>query len=87
MNTRFIQNIMIDWDRISPYSYLKNIRALQFEGRLEFQKNITFFVGKMDLGNQPFLRGLPWHMGLIRKGAAGIIIFLPTILIRNFIRH
>lgn len=70
MNTRFIQNIMIDWDRISPYSYLKNIRALQFEGRLEFQKNITFFVGENGSGKSTLLEGIAVAYGFNPEGGS-----------------
>ena len=47
MNNKFIQNVQIDWTKIDDYSYIRNITALQFEDALVFEKNITFFVGKM----------------------------------------
>ena len=46
MNDRFIQSICIDWGLVEEDSYLRDIPALKEMGRLEFGRNITFFVGE-----------------------------------------
>ena len=45
MNTQFIKGLSIDWNRIAPYSYLREIAALHDLKSLEFTSPITFFVG------------------------------------------
>ena len=55
MEQRFIQQVTIDWSKISEYSYLRKIPALQFEERIKFHKNITFLLEKMGPGNYSFL--------------------------------
>ena len=46
LETRFIRDLRIDWSKIPEHSYLRSIPALSGLARLEFSKNITFFVGE-----------------------------------------
>lgn len=46
MDHKFIQSISIDWNKIDHDSYLHSIDALNNMEVLDFQKNITFFVGE-----------------------------------------
>ena len=55
MNYLFIQNLQIDWMKIEPHSYIRNIPALQFKDSLTFEKNITFFVGENGTGKSTLL--------------------------------
>lgn len=47
MNTQFIKGLSIDWNRIAPYSYLREIEALHDLKNLEFTSPITFLWGRM----------------------------------------
>lgn len=70
LNYRFIQNIQIDWDRVENYSYLRKIPALQFEDRLEFTKDITFFVGENGSGKSTLLEAIAVAYGFNPEGGS-----------------
>lgn len=70
LNHRFIKNVTIEWDRISNYSYLRRIPALQFEGSLEFNKNITFFVGENGTGKSTLLEAIAVAYGFNPEGGS-----------------
>lgn len=68
MNTRFIQSVKIEWNKISDDSYLRLIPALQFKDRLEFNKNITFFVGENGTGKSTLLEAIAVSYGFSAEG-------------------
>jgi len=68
MNTRIIQSVKIEWDKISDDSYLRLIPALQFEEKLEFSKNITFFVGENGTGKSTLLEAIAVAFGFSAEG-------------------
>ena len=70
MNTRFIQSLEIDWNKVSPYSYLRSIPALQFEEKLEFQNNITYFVGENGTGKSTLLEAIAVACGFNPEGGS-----------------
>lgn len=70
MNDRFIQNVQIEWEKIAPYSYLRRIPALRFEERLEFTKNITFFVGENGTGKSTLLEAMAVAYGFNPEGGS-----------------
>ena len=70
LNHRFIKNVTIEWDRISNHSYLRGIPALQFEGSLEFNKNITFFVGENGTGKSTLLEAIAVAYGFNPEGGS-----------------
>lgn len=70
VNRRFIQSVTIEWDRIGYHSYLRAIPALQFEGSLEFQKNITFFVGENGTGKSTLLEAIAVAYGFNPEGGS-----------------
>ncbi len=70
MNQRFIQNVKIEWDKISNYSYLRRIPALKFEDSLEFNNNITFFVGENGTGKSTLLEGIAVAYGFNAEGGS-----------------
>ena len=41
----YIDRIRIDWDKVSPDSYLTRIPAIGLLQELAFRKPVTFFVG------------------------------------------
>lgn len=68
MNNQFIQKILIDWDRISQYSYLRHIEAIKNLGELEFTKPITFFVGENGSGKSTLLEAIAVAYGFNPEG-------------------
>lgn len=70
MNDRFIQNVQIEWEKIEGYSYLRHIPALRFEGRLEFSKNVTFFVGENGSGKSTLLEAIAVAYGFNPEGGS-----------------
>lgn len=70
MNHRFIQNVLIDWEKIEYHSYLRSIPALQFDGSLTFTKNITFFVGENGTGKSTLLEGIAVAYGFNPEGGS-----------------
>lgn len=70
MNDRFIQNVQIDWNRINDDSYLRKIPALQFDEKLEFRKNITFFVGENGTGKSTLLEAIAVAYGFNPEGGS-----------------
>lgn len=70
MNQRFIQSISIEWDKIEYGSYLRGIPALQFEDRLEFTENITFFVGENGTGKSTLLEAIAVAYGFNPEGGS-----------------
>lgn len=70
VNNRFVQSIQIDWEKISEYSYLRGIPALQFDEKLEFEKNITFFVGENGTGKSTLLEAIAVACGFNPEGGS-----------------
>lgn len=70
MNDRFIQSVQIDWNKIENYSYLRKIPALQFDEKLEFRKNITFFVGENGTGKSTLLEAIAVAYGFNPEGGS-----------------
>ena len=70
MNYLFIQNLQIDWLKIEPYSYIRNIPALQFKDSLAFKKNITFFVGENGTGKSTLLEAIAVAYGFNPEGGS-----------------
>lgn len=68
MNRLFIQGVFIDWEKISPDSYLWDIPALSGLKELEFEKNVTFLVGENGSGKSTFLEGLAVAYGFHAEG-------------------
>ena len=68
MEQRFLQQVTIDWSKISPYSYLRKITALQFEESIKFNKNITFFVGENGTGKSTLLEAIAVAEGFNPEG-------------------
>ena len=68
MNDRFIQEILIDWDKIEQGSYLRGIPALKGISRLEFSRGITFFVGENGTGKSTLLEAIAVAYGFNPEG-------------------
>ncbi|MCI9068659.1 MAG: AAA family ATPase [Lachnospiraceae bacterium] len=68
MNDRFIQSISIDWPEVEEDSYLRGIPALRKMGRLDFKKNITFFVGENGTGKSTLTEAIAVACGFNPEG-------------------
>lgn len=68
MNERYIQAAEIDWTPIDPRSYLRQIPALARTGRLELEKNVTFFVGENGTGKSTLLEAIAVAYGFNPEG-------------------
>ena len=70
MNTQFIKGLSIDWKRIAPYSYLREIAALHDLKSLEFTSPITFFVGENGSGKSTLLEAIAIAAGFNPEGGS-----------------
>lgn len=68
MEDRFIRAIKIDWDKIEPDSYLRDIPALKGLEELTFDHNITFFVGENGSGKSTLIEGIAVAYGFNAEG-------------------
>lgn len=68
MNDRFIKEISIDWNVIEEQSYLREIPALQFDGSIVLNHNVTFFVGENGSGKSTLLEGIAVAYGFNPEG-------------------
>lgn len=68
MDHKFIRNVSIDWDQIDHNSYLHSIQALKSMEILDFQKNITFFVGENGTGKSTLLEAIAVAYGFNPEG-------------------
>ncbi len=63
-----IKGLSIDWDRISPRSYLRRIGSIAGMDHLVFNKPITFFVGENGSGKSTLLEAIAVAYGFNPEG-------------------
>lgn len=63
-----IRGLYIDWDKISEDSYLRKIESLRKTERLDFAKNVTFFVGENGSGKSTLLEAIAVASGFNPEG-------------------
>ena len=68
MNNQLIKSILIDWDKIDPASYLRNIEALSSVAEIEFNHPVTFFVGENGSGKSTLLEAIAIAYGFNPEG-------------------
>ena len=68
MNEQLIQNIKIDWQKIEPYSYLRDIDAIRNLKMMEFRCPVTFFVGENGTGKSTLLAAMAIAYGFNPEG-------------------
>ena len=64
----FIRDVFIDWERISEYSYLRNIDAFHGVKDIHFHKPVTFFVGENGSGKSTLLEAMAIADGFNPEG-------------------
>ena len=64
----FIRDVFIDWERISEYSYIRNIDAFRGVKDIPFQKPVTFFVGENGSGKSTLLEAMAIADGFNPEG-------------------
>ena len=68
MDERFIRSIFIDWTLIGDGSYLREIEALKGLETLDFNSNVTFFVGENGSGKSTLLEAMAIASGFNPEG-------------------
>ncbi|BCN29261.1 AAA family ATPase [Anaeromicropila herbilytica] len=68
MSGSYIQSIRVDWDEIDGDSYLNNISAIKEMNKLDFNKNITFFVGENGTGKSTLIEAIAVAYGFNPEG-------------------
>ena len=64
----YIDRIRIDWDKVSPDSYLTRIPAISLLQELSFRKPVTFFVGENGTGKSTLLEAIAIAYGFNPEG-------------------
>ena len=68
MDERFIRSIFIDWTLIGDDSYRREIEALKDLKTLDFNSNVTFFVGENGSGKSTLLEAMAIASGFNPEG-------------------
>ena len=63
-----IKGLSIDWDKIGPNSYLREIGSIAGLDHLQFNKPITFFVGENGSGKSTLLEAIAVAYGFNPEG-------------------
>ena len=67
-DAQLIREVHIDWDGISPRSYLQGIEAISGVEQVCFSKPVTFFVGENGSGKSTLLEGIAVAYGFNPEG-------------------
>lgn len=68
LTDKIIHELHIDWSKVAKDSYLRTIPSIQNLTRLEFPKNITFFVGENGSGKSTLLQAIAVAYGFNPEG-------------------
>ena len=63
-----IRGLTIDWNKITPSSYLRKIPSISGLDKLDFNKSITFFVGENGSGKSTLLEAIAVEYGFNPEG-------------------
>ena len=67
-NNLLINSVMINWDKISRESYLRDIPAISGTDRIDFTHPVTFFVGENGSGKSTLLEAIAVSSGFNPEG-------------------
>lgn len=68
INSLFIKGLNIDWNRVKPDSYLREIAAVRNIDQLSFNQPVTFFVGENGSGKSTLLEAIAVAYGFNPEG-------------------
>ena len=68
LDSQLINGVLIDWDKIEPDSYLRNIDAINSINRISFTHSVTFFVGENGSGKSTLLEAIAIAYGFNPEG-------------------
>ena len=68
LSTQLINGVTIDWDKISPGSYLREIPAISGTEHIAFTQPVTFFVGENGSGKSTLLEAVAIAYGFNPEG-------------------
>ena len=68
LSLQLINAVLIDWSRIAPDSYLRDIEALRDVERISFEHAVTFFVGENGSGKSTLLEAIAIACGFNPEG-------------------
>ena len=68
IRSQLINSVMIDWNKISRSSYLREIRAISGVDQIRFKSPITFFVGENGSGKSTLLEAIAVAYGFNPEG-------------------
>jgi predicted ATPase len=70
MNDLFVQKILINWNKIASYSYLRDIPAINQVEEIELDSAVTFFVGENGTGKSTLLEAIAVSCGFNPEGGS-----------------
>lgn len=70
MRDLFLERITIDWDKISPDSYLRGIEAICHLKELKLEKPVTYFSGENGSGKSTLLEAIAVACGFNPEGGS-----------------
>lgn len=70
MNERYIRKIKIHWEEVPSSSYIRKISALSHLQELEFNQNVTYFVGENGSGKSTLLEAIAIACGFNPEGGS-----------------
>ena len=68
MNGQLIEAVHFEWEKLPPYSYVRNIKALQSVQEIDFSNAVTFFVGENGSGKSTLLEAMAVAHGFNPEG-------------------
>lgn len=70
IDERFIRGIRIDWNKVDPDSYVRDIPSICHIKELAFDRNITFLVGENGTGKSTLLESIAVAYGFNPEGGS-----------------
>lgn len=68
LDSPLINGVLIDWDKIGPDNYLRNIDAISSISQISFTHSVTFFVGENGSGKSTLLEAIAIAYGFNPEG-------------------
>lgn len=65
---RTVDWVHFEWEKLPPYSYVRNIKALQSVQEIDFSNAVTFFVGENGSGKSTLLEAMAVAHGFNPEG-------------------